>query len=143
MLEIDAKFYLCIFIYYLHVFNVHMHSKGVLFPLEFVPFFMSRLCICCTLEMSQKPKNKISRTKILGEKKVWVVDVWIKQLKLPVISQEPDFNTLSHIAESKNSPLVSTWNISFTERLWTVCLNGFFLATNSGTYPRNVCFAVI
>lgn len=68
LLEIDAKFYLCIFIY-LHVFNVHMHSKGVLFPLEFVPFFMSRLCICCTLEMSQKPKNKISRTKILGEKK--------------------------------------------------------------------------
>lgn len=56
LLEADAKFYFFIFIYYLHGFTFHMccTPRGF-FGLEFVPFFISRFCICCALEVLQKP----------------------------------------------------------------------------------------
>lgn len=129
-------------IIYMYLMSICI-PRGFFFLWNLYPFSCLDFASAVHWKCHRNLKTKSLEQKFWGKKKVWVVDVWIKQLKLPVISQEPDFNTLSHIAESKNSPLVSTWNISFTERLWTVCLNGFFLATNSGTYPRNMCFAVI
>lgn len=107
LLGTDAKFYLCISIYYLYgfTFNMHCMPRGF-FCLEFIPFFISRLCICCTLKMSHKPKKKKYLKQKLWEKQLMSCRC-LNKTELPVISQEPDLNIFPHIAEPKNNPLLS------------------------------------